>query len=110
MMPLPPVPTKLRSASPAPSPSVVANAVAMFTQPPKQLGDGLLQLRAINEEAQSYTLAHELMALAPRTKFNRPGQEAVKETRLPPGLEDAADLEALKAAMAITLSQTRPRG
>ena len=90
--------------------NVVANAVAMYTQPPKQLGDGLLQLRAINEEAQSYTLAHELMARAPRTKFDRPVQEAVKETRLPPGLEDAADLEALKAAMAITLSQTRPRG
>jgi hypothetical protein len=69
-----------------------------------------LQLRAINEKAHSYTLAHELMALAPPTIFNRPVQEAVKETRLTPGLEDAADLEALKAAMAITLSQTRHRG
>jgi hypothetical protein len=82
----------------------------MFTKLPKELGDGLLQLRAINNEAQLHTLAHEMMALAARTKFDRPAQEAVKETRLPTGLEDAEDLETLEAAMAITLSETRHRG
>jgi hypothetical protein len=100
--------------------NLVANAVAMFTKLPKELGDGLLQLRAINDEAQLRTLAHEMialalrtkemMALAARTKFDRPVQEAVKETRLPTGLEDAEDLETLEAAMAITLSETRHRG
>ena len=90
--------------------NLVANAVAMFTKLAKELGDGLLQLRATNDEAQLHTLAHEMMALAARTKFDRPVQEAVKETPLPTGLEDAEDLETLEAAMAIPLSETRHRG
>jgi hypothetical protein len=69
-----------------------------------------LQLRAINDVGQLHTLAHEMMAPAARTKFDRRVQEAVKQTRLPTGLEDAEDLQTLEAAMAIPLSKTRHRG
>ena len=69
-----------------------------------------MQLRAINDEAQLRTLAHEMMALAARTRFDWAVREAVKETQLPTGLENAEELETLQAATAITLSETLHRG
>lgn len=90
--------------------NLVANAVAVFTELPKELRDILLELRAVNDEMQLRTLTREMLIVASRARFDRAMQEAARQIVLPAGLEEADELEILEAATSITKDEIRRRG
>jgi hypothetical protein len=82
--------------------NLVANAVAVFTDLPKDLRDALLELRAVNDGAQLRALTRELSALAARVRFDLAARELADEKKLSPELSNAGDIQLLEAATSLT--------
>jgi hypothetical protein len=89
--------------------NVVANAVAVFTDLPKDLRDMLLDLRAANDEAQWRKVILEMTATAARIRFQRAASEAARHIVLPKEAEEADELALMEAASEITKEVIRHR-
>ena len=70
----------------------------------------LLELRAVNDEAQLRTLTHEMRAMTARAQFAMAARKLAEEGKFPPLPEDASELELMEAATAFTLKEMRRRG
>ena len=90
--------------------NLVANAVAVFTDFPKDLRDTLLELRAISDGAQLRALTRELSALAARARFDMAAGELVAEKQFSNEIGDADDIELLETAAKLTRAEIRRRG
>ena len=90
--------------------NLVANAVAVFTDLPKDLRDALLELRAVNDGAQLRALTRELSALAARVRFDLATRELVDENKFSADQKDASDVEMLEAATSLTRRELRRSG
>lgn len=90
--------------------NLVANAVAVFTDLPKDLRDALLELRAVNDGAQLRALTRELSALAARARFDLAARQLAGEGKFSSKLGDADDVELLEAATSLTRAELRRRG
>jgi hypothetical protein len=90
--------------------NLVANAVAVFTDLPKDLRDALLELRAVDDGARLRALTRELSALAARARFDLSVRELAAEKKLPIGIGDASDIELLETATKLTRAELRRRG
>ncbi|GLS17593.1 hypothetical protein GCM10007874_06080 [Labrys miyagiensis] len=89
--------------------TLVANAVTVFTELPKELRDMVLDLRAANDEAQLHALSNEIRAIVARTRFDRIAHRLAAEVKFPHLAADASELEILEAATALTLNEIRRR-
>lgn len=78
--------------------NLIANAVAVFTEMPRDLRDALLELRAVGDSVATKALAREMMALAARARFDQASRIMAAE-RLP-GMAAATqgDMELFEAA------------
>ena len=90
--------------------NLVANAVAVFTDLPKDLRDALLELRAAADPAELKTLTREWSALAAKAKFNLTTRQLVSERKFPAKLGDADDIDLLEAATSLTSPELRRNG
>ena len=90
--------------------NLVANAVAVFTDLPKDLRDALLELRAVADPAELKTLTRELSALATKAKFDRATRQLVSEAKFPSKFGDADDIDLLEAATSMTSRALRRNG
>jgi predicted transcriptional regulator len=88
----------------------VANAVAVFTDLPKDLRDALLGLRAVNDGAQLRALTHELSALAARARFDLAARDLANESGFTNDVGEADDVALLESASKLTRAELRRRG
>jgi predicted transcriptional regulator len=89
--------------------NLVANAVTVFTDLPKELRDILLELRGANDETGLRTLNHEIRALVARARFETATQRLVSEGKFPSLPDKVSELELMEAATALTLREIRHR-
>ena len=87
--------------------NVVANAVAVFTDLPKDLRDVLLELRTVNDSVPLQELTREMSALAARVRFDLATRRLVAEGKFAAELTNAGDLTLLESATAMTKSELR---
>ncbi len=78
--------------------NVVANAVAVFTDLPKDLRDSLLELRVDEDPLAFQKIAREMSAMVARAKLDRAFQRLAEQDLLPDVPDDATDLEMLDHA------------
>ncbi len=90
--------------------NLVANAVAVFTDLPKDLRDALLELRAVDDGARLRALTREMSALAARARFDLSVRELAAEEKFPLGIGNAGELELLETATKLTQAELRRRG
>jgi len=90
--------------------NLVANAVAVFTDLPKDLRDALLELRAVGDNAELKTLTRELSALAAKARFDVATRQLVGEKKFPAKLADADDIDLLEGATSLTSRAPRRNG
>jgi hypothetical protein len=90
--------------------NLVANAVAVFTDMPKELRDTLLELRAENDDAQLQEFVREMSALAARTQFDLATRRLVAEGPSFAELADADEMDIMAHATDLTRSALRNGG
>jgi len=90
--------------------NLVANAVAVFTDFPKDLRDALLELRAVDDGAQLRALTRELSALAARARFDLATRDLAGERKFSSEFSEAGDIELLETASSLTRDELRRRG
>lgn len=90
--------------------NLVANAVAVFTDLPKELRDTLLELRTMNDGADLRALARDMSALAARARLEVATRRLVDEGRFSASLREASDLDLLEAGTAAAQAVSRRRG
>ena len=76
----------------------IANAVAVFSELPKDLRDSLLELRVDEDPMAFQRVARDMSALVARAKFDMAFQRLADQKRLPELGDDATDLEMLDQA------------
>lgn len=90
--------------------NLVANAVAVFTDLPKELRDALLELRSANDAAQLGAFTHEMSALAAKARFDLATRRLIEERKFPPELGEGDDIDLLEAATSLTRDALNHRG
>lgn len=82
--------------------NVIVNAVAVFTDLPRELRDALIELRAEGEADTYREMSREMMAFIARRRLDRAVRRLAAEGRFDSSLGDASDLELLEAATAMS--------
>ena len=78
--------------------NLIANAVAVFTDMPRDLRDALLELRAAGDRTATKAIAHEMIALAARARFDLASRHLAADAAPPSGIAAAGDMELFEAA------------
>ena len=76
----------------------IANAVAVFSDLPKELRDSLLELRVDEDPVAFQRVTREMSALVARARFDMAVQRLADQKLIPDISEDATDLELLDHA------------
>jgi len=76
----------------------VANAVVVFSELPRDLRDGLLELRVASDQAAFRSVVREMAAMVARRKFEAASKRLAERNLLPAVPEDATEADILDLA------------